>query len=244
MSRVNKAAGSALQAYLFGTLDFETALHLQRRLAFQIADDQAQTAVVICEHPPLITVGRQGSRTHLRWERDELAARCWPVRWVSRGGGCVLHVPGQLAIYVMLALDDRHWTITEYLARLHDALRATLKEFGVFAQLDCQSTGLFIESRPIALVGISVRNGITSYGAVLNVNPDLEAFRRIQTGARGHGTMTSLERERRAPVRPSHVRERLLEQLAAHVECSRIALFSEHPSLNRKTRADALPARP
>src|SRR5262245_11387297 len=86
------ATDVALQAYLLGTVEFEAALALQRRLVYQVSGEPGSAAVVMCEHPPLITVGRQGSWSHIHLEPEELRARHWRVRWVNRGGGCLLHL--------------------------------------------------------------------------------------------------------------------------------------------------------
>ena len=72
--------------------------------AVNVAGDRDSACLILCEHPPLITVGRQGSRGHIRFDTEELFVRGWPVRWVNRGGGCLLHLPGQLAIYPILPL--------------------------------------------------------------------------------------------------------------------------------------------
>src|SRR3954447_16736143 len=99
---VPDASEPALQVYLLGLVDFETALRFQRRLHFDVCDGRMAAALVLCEHPPIITVGRLGSRAHLRSEADDPDH---PVRWVNRGGGCILHLPGQLAVYPILPLD-------------------------------------------------------------------------------------------------------------------------------------------
>src|SRR4051794_29952651 len=91
-------APTRLQAYLLGQVDFEAALALQRRLVYEIAGDRTRAALILCEHPPLITVGREGSRSHVLCDDAELQGRHWRVRWVNRGGGVWLHLPGQLAI--------------------------------------------------------------------------------------------------------------------------------------------------
>src|SRR5262249_55702673 len=96
---------AALQAYLLGTVEFESLLSFQRRLVYQVSGSRPQAGLVLCEHRPMITVGRHGSRAHIHYEPAELHAREWPVRWVNRGGACHLHLPGQLAIYSILALD-------------------------------------------------------------------------------------------------------------------------------------------
>src|SRR5712691_2702948 len=83
---VHAGPDAALQVYLLGLVEFESALVLQRRLAYQVAGDRDGAVLFLCEHPPLITVGRQGSRAHILCEPEELRARQWRVRWVNRGG--------------------------------------------------------------------------------------------------------------------------------------------------------------
>src|SRR5262249_32813732 len=100
-----RAADTTLQVYLLGTVEFDAALAPQRRLVSEGAGDRSRGALVLGEHPPLITVGRRGSRAHIHAEPGELRARQWGVRWVNRGGGCLLHLPGQLAVYPVLSLD-------------------------------------------------------------------------------------------------------------------------------------------
>src|SRR5262249_60022966 len=122
-------AGPVLQAYLLGTVEFEAALGLQRRLVYEVSGDPNRAALLLCEHPPLITVGRQGSRSHILCEPDELRARRWQVRWVNRGGGCLLHVPGQLAAYPVVALDHFGLGVQAYLDRLPQVVTDVLDDF-------------------------------------------------------------------------------------------------------------------
>src|SRR5438093_10868911 len=103
---MQEVAGSslALQVYLLGTVDFEALLRFQRRLHYEISGEREAAALILCEHPPLISVGRHGSRAHILLEPPELQVRGWRVRWVNRAGGCWLHQPGQLAAYALLPL--------------------------------------------------------------------------------------------------------------------------------------------
>ena len=223
---------TALQAYLLGTVEFDAALALQRHLVYQVAGDRSRAALVLCEHPPLITVGRHGSRAHILYEPDELRARRWPVRWVNRGGGCLLHLPGQLALYPILPLDRLGLGVREYLDRLRLVLVDALADFGVAATAGPDGAGVHVGGRPVAQVGVAVRDWVTYYGAFLNVNPPLHPFRLVRATPFGDGVMTSLERERRGPLRPALVRERLLEHFAAQFAFERTALFFNHPMLD------------
>jgi lipoyl(octanoyl) transferase len=228
------AVGGPLQAYLLGTLPFDAALALQRRLAFEVAGDRQRGALVLCEHPPLITVGRQGSFAHLLCGHEELRARQWCVRWVNRGGGCVLHQPGQLAVYPVVALDRLGLTLPAYLERLHDVVLAVLADVGVVGATKPGRPGVWAGGRLVADVGVAVRGWVTYYGIVLNVNPALTPFRLVRCGGPGEGPMTSLERERRGPVRPALVRQRVVELLAERLNFTQVSLFTDHPALRRK----------
>jgi lipoyl(octanoyl) transferase len=205
---VDDRSADLLRVYLLGSLDFDQAMQLQRGLAFQLAE-RGGAALILCEHPPLITVGRQGGPGHIRATPQELAARQWSVRWVHRGGGTFLHLPGQLAIYPLLPLDRRGLSVRGFLDRLHRVLVAVLDDFSVAGRTRRDQAGVWVEDRLIAAVGVAVCRWVSTFGAVFNIDPDLTLFRLVQTG--GEAPMTSLARERRGALRPSLVRQRLVE---------------------------------
>jgi lipoyl(octanoyl) transferase len=224
---------AALQTYLLGSVEFGVALELQRLLAYQVAGDRDQAALILCEHPPQITVGRQGSRTHVHYSTEELHVRRWRVRWVNRGGGTMLHLPGQLALYPILPLDRLGLGIPEYLQRLRKVLAAVLDDFSVRGVTPAGAAGLHVGGRLIADCGVAVRDWVSYYGAVLNISPDLEPFRQLRCGI-PPTTATSIERERRGPLRSALVRERFLEHFAAHFGFPLTSLFFHHPLVPRK----------
>jgi lipoyl(octanoyl) transferase len=230
-----------LQVYLLGSVEFEAALALQRRLAYAIAGDRGSAALILCEHPPLVTVGRQGSRAHILCEPEELRARQWRVRWVNRGGGCFLHLPGQLAAYPLLPLDRLELGLQAYLDRLHAVLVAVLDDFSVKAESRPAQAGVWVQGRPVAGCGVAVRDWVSYFGTYLNVSPDLEPYRRVRfAGSATHGQMTSLARERRGLVRPAHVRQRFVEHFADRFAFADVALFTDHPALSRRAPSDAV----
>ncbi len=234
------SADSVLQVYMLGLVEFEAALALQRRLVYQVSGDRTTSGLILCEHPPLITVGREGSWSHLHCGPEELHARRWRVRWVNRGGGCQLHVPGQLACYPILPLDRFGLGMQSYVDRLGEVIQALLHDFDLQGETRRQSAGVWVGGRPIAGIGVAVHDWVSYYGFSFNVNPDLQLFRLVRWAGKEGEPMTSLERERRGRLRPALVRERLLEHFAAHFPFSRTSLFSEHPLLTRKAVSDAL----
>jgi lipoyl(octanoyl) transferase len=218
-----------LQAYLLGALDFDALLRLQRSLAYQLAVGEEAGVLVLCEHLPLITVGRDGRPADVRLSAEDLAAQRWAVRWVPRGGGCILHLPGQLAVYPVLPLARLNLTIPEYLDRLQRVLLDVLDDFGIAGRAGSDRAGVRVGNRLVAAVGVGVRGGISLFGAVLNIDPDLTLFRAVQVGTPQDGPMTSLARERKGPPRAALVRQRLLEHFAHRFDFDRTELLFHPP---------------
>src|SRR5262245_16294923 len=119
-----------LEVYMLGLVDFSEVQQLQRRIVYELGESGG-AALILCEHPPTISVGRAGSRAHIGPDDDTLRELGIKVYWVNRGGGCVFHLPGQLAAYLALPLDVFELTLSEYLDRLHRTVLLVLEEFGL-----------------------------------------------------------------------------------------------------------------
>lgn len=216
--------------HLLGTVDFEDCLSLQRRLAYDaITRGDGRIVMLLCKHPPLITIGRSGSRADVRMTGAELAARQLEVRYISRGGGAILHAPGQLAIYPIIPLASHGWTVGDYLRRLQQALAELLIEFKVKPAIVPGSMALSGRSGILAALGVSVRQGVTMHGAFLNVNPDMRDFGRVTVA--GGQTMSSLLSHRALPTKMSKVRAALVTHLAEALMLERYHLHTGHPLL-------------
>lgn len=226
----------ALSAYLLGSLEFDALLALQRRLVYDVGGDRDSAALLLCEHPPGITVGREGSRSHVRPNPEELHARGWPVRWVSRGGGVMLHLPGQVACYPIVPLDALGFTPARYLEELQSVAVDLLRDYGLTGEGDADHPGVRVSGRRIAHVGVAVRDRVSCFGLIVNADPDLAPFRDVKCDGDSH-PMTSLARESDLRVRVSGVRQRLLELVASRFGFGRVSIFHTHPgALPRPTR--------
>jgi lipoyl(octanoyl) transferase len=226
----------ALTAYLLGTLEFDAFIALQRRLVYDIGGDRSSAAVVLCDHPPGITIGREGSRAHVRPDPEDLHARGWPVRWLSRGGGTLLHLRGQVACYPVFPLDELGLTVSRYLEELQAVVVELLRDYDLTGTSDPDHPGVRVNGRRIAHIGVAVRDRVTCFGLVLNADPDLEPFRDVRCDG-DSVPMTSLQREFVGRVRVPGVRQRLLELLAARFGFARVSVFHTHPvALPRSTR--------
>jgi lipoyl(octanoyl) transferase len=229
-----------LQVYLLGRVEFEDILRWQRRLIYDVSGDRLRAVLILCEHAPLISVGRDGSVEHIGYEPHDLAAREWPVRWVNRGGGCLLHLPGQLAVYSILPLDRLGLDLQTYLDQFHAALVDAITNMEVPAEVRPGRAGVYVHGRLLAHVGVAVREWVTYFGAAVNVHPDLEPFRNIQVAGPGEPPMTSLAREQRDPVRDAAVRQRLIEAFGRRFGFTRTSLFHTHPALTSPAPTDAV----
>jgi lipoyl(octanoyl) transferase len=216
--------------HLLDVVDFEDCQSLQRRLAYDaITRADGRIVVLICQHPPLITIGRSGSRAHVRMTGAELAQRQLEIRYVGRGGGAILHAPGQLAIYPIVPLADYGWTVGDYMRRLQQALTDLLMEYKVKPVAVSGSMALAGRGGVLAALGVSVRSGVSMHGAFLNVNPDMRDFGRVDVA--GGQTMSSLLSHRALPTKMSKVRAALITHLAEALLLERYHLHTGHPLL-------------
>ena len=230
---------SALQVHLLGLVDFESCLKLQQHLIYELSGrTDRQGTVLICEHPPLITIGREGSIAHLKCEPRDLVAREIAVRWLNRGGGCLVHVPGQLAIYPILPLQRLGMGLAAYRQALETTLLGVCEESRVVAWQQPSDPGIWCRSGQLGFLGAAVKSWISYHGAFLNVAPDLDWMQlcRVNSLDRRSSSM-SAERLRQASM-PA-VRESVARLLAAACGYHRYHLYMGHPLLRRTKKVNA-----
>lgn len=239
-ARQPDAPEPVLAFHLLGQVSYDDAWTLQQRLAQDAAGSQAASvSVLLCEHPELITVGRRGSRGHVRLSGEQLKREGLALRWVRRGGGCILHAPGQLAIYPIVPLAVLGWSIRQYLERLQRAVLAVFSQLQVHGKTQSGRFAVWGQSGLLAALGITVRDGVACQGAFINVNPPMRRFAFVdvlppeQAGAEGKTTMGCLLAERRTAVRMGTVRSAFVECLAAAFGGDRYHLHTGHPLMVR-----------
>ena len=228
-----------LEVYLLGVVPLDDALRLQRRLAYDVGE-RAGGALILCEHPPVISVGRAGSRAHILPDDDGLGELGLAARWVNRGGGVVLHLPGQLAAYLCLPLDVMGLTLGTYIDKLQSALVATLAGFDLDAHARDDAEGLYLGHARVASVGVAVGRWVSTHGAVLNVGPYLEPFAILdEPGHGGHRLVqTSMEARRQRPTPMAKVREALIRHVEDAFGLARHHLYTSHPLIRREAAPD------
>ena len=224
-----------LEVYLLGLIDFDDAQRLQRRLVYDLGE-RGGAGLILCEHPPTISVGRSGSRAHIRADDDELKATGIDVRWINRGGGCVLHLPGQIVGYLALSLPAFGLDVATYVERLHRVLVEVLGEFDLIGSIRPDVPGVFLGPRRVATVGVAVGRWIAYHGFSVNVGAYLEPFRLLEEPSQIRPT--SMEAWRQRPTPMSKVREALIRRFESAFGLERNHVYTAHPLIRRKASVD------
>ncbi len=222
--------------WLAGRIGWDAYATLAERLAWEVSEPGGRPpTLLVSELEPAITIGRLGSRADVDFNAEDLRCRGLEVRFVGRGGGAVLHGPGQVFVALFVALEDlglgRH-DVGGYVERFQAGLEAAVGRLGVSPGRWPGRHGLFGRTGLLAAVGIAVRRGVASHGGFVNVCPALEPFRQVHVaaaGGEGVVTMGSLEAEIRRKVRMQDARTALVEGLAAACAFPRTQIQSGFP---------------
>ena len=159
-----------------GTVPYRDALALQERIRARRQAGELPDTLLLLEHPPVYTRGRRSRPRELALGEDFYRARGIEVIPTDRGGRVTYHGPGQLVGYPIMAAPD----VLAHLRTIEDAIVAALAEEGIAARSRPQDgsdyTGVWVEDRKLASLGVHVSRGISTHGFAVNVENDLEPF--------------------------------------------------------------------
>jgi lipoate-protein ligase B len=206
-----------LQVGDLGRMDYLAALALQEKLVELRRAGEVFDGLMMLEHPQVFTIGRGGKPEHA------LSCGDIPLYRTSRGGDVTYHGPGQLVVYPIIDLRSKlRRAVHGYLRCLERVTIATLKTFAISASRKPPWTGIWIEQRKIASIGIAVRRGVTFHGVALNVSPDLSCFKRIVPCGLSWAEITSMEKELEREVPIQTVKEEFVRQFARGFDFSEV----------------------
>ncbi|MEO1791424.1 MAG: lipoyl(octanoyl) transferase LipB [Cyanobacteria bacterium J06629_19] len=168
--------------YLLDEVSYSVAWRWQkqlveaRKLAVEATASGLSDVLLLLQHPPVYTLGQGADTKFVRFDLDNDA---YEIHRIERGGEVTYHCPGQLVGYPILNLRrhrmDLHW----YLRQLEEVLIRTLACYGLSAERIPGLTGVWLEGRKVAAIGIKVSRWITMHGFALNICPDLTGFEKI-----------------------------------------------------------------
>ncbi|MFL6583050.1 MAG: lipoyl(octanoyl) transferase LipB [Chthoniobacterales bacterium] len=180
-----------------GRISFADALAIQEKIvARKAADRGAADELLLLEHEPVYTIGRTPDRSSLRGS----AHLSHPLFEINRGGQATYHGPGQLVGYPLIDLRRYVQDLHRYLRWIEETLIELLAIYGIAGTRRETLTGVWVDDRKIASIGVGVRHWITMHGFALSVSGDLSPFAQITPCGISDVKMTSIERETRRPA--------------------------------------------
>jgi lipoyl(octanoyl) transferase len=194
MSATAPSTGELWVCHL-GHVTYSDGLTIQETLRAGRQAGELPDTLLLLEHPPVYTRGRRSADGELPFGEDFYRARGIEVLETDRGGRLTYHAPGQLVGYPIMRIDDVH----AYLRTMEDAIIAMLAGEGVSARSRHEEgidyTGVWVQERKIASIGVHVQRGVTTHGFAINVENDLEPFSWVVACGLPDVTMTSIAHE-------------------------------------------------
>jgi len=190
--------------YLYlGRVGYDLGLSLQREVVELRHRGLVDNLLLLLEHPPVLTLGRNSARANILATDEMLARKGVTVHEINRGGDVTYHGPGQLVGYPIFDLrsltnaDGRRMGPVDYVRRMEEALIRLCASYGVLTGRVAGRTGVWtqVEERKVAAIGVHVSRGITSHGFALNVATDLRDFQWIVPCGIADREVTSLQVE-------------------------------------------------
>jgi len=204
-----------LEVRRLGRIPYAEGLELQARLVAERQAGRVPDTLLLLEHDPVFTLGRNARAENVLFPEDALRARGFEVFESGRGGDVTYHGPGQVVGYPILDLAPDRCDVHRYVRDLEEVMIRALADYGVAASRVAGMTGTWVGERKVGAIGVRIARWVTSHGFALNVSTDLAPFSLIvPCGIRGRG-VTSLEMLLGHPVPIAEAADRLAVHLAA-----------------------------
>jgi lipoate-protein ligase B len=172
-----------------GRKSYKAVWDLQKEMQQQRIKGDIEDTLILVEHDPVYTLGKNANDDHLLQSRDQSV----DIFNIERGGDITFHGPGQLVGYPILDLSNYKKSVSWYMRTLEQVLIDTLIEFKIIAQRNDGLTGVWVGDEKIAALGVRISRWVTMHGFALNVNPNLSFYDGIiPCGIFDHG-VTSME---------------------------------------------------
>ena len=210
-----------------GRVPYSEALAVQQQVISARKAGHVGDTLLLLEHPPVLTLGRNSKRENVLATDELLRAKGVELHEVNRGGDVTYHGPGQLVGYPIVDLrgdwpgkKGPHLGPVDFVRLLEEVLMRVCGDFRVMTQRICGRTGVWtlangsVAEKKVAAIGVHVSQGVTSHGFALNVSPDLRDFQWIVPCGIADREVTSLELE--SPMEPPPTMEDALNSTVRH----------------------------
>jgi lipoyl(octanoyl) transferase len=197
-----------------GAIAYGPAFELQQRVAEARKAGAVPDVLLLCEHPHVITLGRNGRREHLRVSSRLLSQMGVEFHQTNRGGDITYHGPGQVVGYPIIHVGEIRRDVVWYIRQLENILIRASSDFGVTARQEPGLTGVWVDTpnrgpEKLAAIGVHFSRWVSTHGFAYNVSTDLRYFEMIVPCGIADRGVTSLERVLRRPVEPAKFQTQL-----------------------------------
>ena len=200
-----------------GTIEYAEAWALQKRIVAARKADAIEDVLLLCEHPHVITLGRNGKRENLLASEHVLRQKGVELFETSRGGDITYHGPGQIVGYPILNLGAIRRDVVWYVRMLEEAMIRATAEFGITPNRIAGRTGIWVRGghteEKLGAIGVHISRWVTSHGFAFNVSTDLRFFDLIVPCGIADCKATSLEKLLGRGVEESAVAPRIARHL-------------------------------
>ena len=195
-----------------GKSHYNDAWKLQKRLQSQRISGQIDDQLLLVEHFPVYTLGKNTPREHLLTKESDNIS----IIQTDRGGDITFHGPGQLVGYPILDLNQYRRSITWYMRELEQLIIDVLKEYDINAERKKGLTGVWVKGKKNAALGVRISKWVTMHGCSLNINPDLKYYQGIiPCGIKDYGVTSMADLLGNAVPDMSEIKDTLVQHFIA-----------------------------
>lgn len=214
-----------------GFIDYKEAWDLQYKIHSNRVAGNIKDHLLLLEHPNTYTLGKTANRSHLVGTDQFLKEKNISVYDIDRGGDITYHGPGQLVGYPILDLSEWYQDTHKYLRALEEVIIRVCSEFSITGKRDPKYTGVWIEDRKIAAIGIKVSRWVTMHGFAFNINTDLSLFNGIIPCGISDKAVTSLSKETNKTIEIDIIKNLLIKHFKEIFEYYSIENISKNELL-------------
>ncbi len=216
------------------TIDYKDAWDFQKRIFELRYKNEIDDVLILLEHPHTYTLGKTADKENLIGSEEYLKKNKISVYDIDRGGDITYHGPGQIVGYPVINLNNWKPDTHKYLRGLEEVIIKTCSDYSLNAKRVDGYTGVWIENRKIAAIGIKVSRWITMHGFAFNVNTDLSMFNGIIPCGIKDKDVTSLQRELEREIDIDEVKEKLLNHFKEYFEYEQINTMDENNLIEKE----------
>src|SRR4030065_200759 len=197
-----------------GLKDYKETLQLQQQLVEQKHRENLPEILLLVEHNPVITLGRSSHPENILLDKAQLEQLKIQLHYIERGGDVTYHGPGQLVAYPIFDLNNYKQETHLFLRQLEEVIIKTVESYNLKAERIKGLTGVWVDGKKVASIGVAAKKWITFHGLALNVNTDLKYFSYIHPCGMLDKKVTSIAELLKRKVDFREVKDKLCDKFA------------------------------